>query len=291
MAFLLGRTSQSFLYTLCRVGLTHSGVCVLFSKKLYIRPQKLLNLHFKDQSSRMFSCTSINSTSKEQKTKPNKTKETIKILHKIKEFPLKENIYTLPNLLTLSRLIAGPIIGSFILKEEYKIALGIFIFAGFTDLLDGVIARRYNMRTMLGTVMDPAADKTLMTVMTITLAMKDLLPFPLAAVILGRDAGLVLASFYYRYISLPPPKTLSRYFDFSIPSAEVRPTFISKINTVLQLALVGVTVACPVLEWNHAPALTALQYTVAGTTVLSGLSYVFSKDAVRILKRPSPSSR
>ncbi|CAG8458070.1 12412_t:CDS:2 [Ambispora leptoticha] len=251
-----------------------------------MRSQNLLCLNFKDQSSRIFFCTSAR-RNQEQTTKSNKSKEAIKLLHKIKKFPIKENIYTLPNLLTLSRLIAGPIIGSFILKEEYKIALGIFMFAGFTDLLDGIIARRYNMKTMLGTVMDPAADKMLMTVMTITLAMKDLLPFPLATVILGRDAGLVLASFYYRYISLPPPKTLSRYFDFSIPSAEVRPTFISKINTVLQLALVGATVAGPVFEWKHASALVVLQCTVAGTTVLSGLSYVFSKDAVRILKHPS----
>ncbi|KAG9302845.1 hypothetical protein G9A89_009622 [Geosiphon pyriformis] len=171
-------------------------------------------------------------------------------------------------------------------KVKYEIALGIFIYAGFTDLLDGAIARQYNMRTIIGTVMDPAADKILMTVMTVTLTMQDLLPFPLAVLILGRDAALILASLYYRYISLPPPKTLSRYFDFSIPSAEVRPSFISKVNTALQLVLMGFTVTCPALNWTQGPALTALQYTVGGTTIVSGLSYVFSKDAVRILKPP-----
>lgn len=64
---------------------------------------------------------------------------------------------------------------------------------------------------------------------------------PLAVLILGRDIILGIAAIYYRYISLPPPKTLARYWDFSLPSAEVRPTDISKVNTALQLALVGCT--------------------------------------------------
>ncbi|CAG8769365.1 1316_t:CDS:2, partial [Funneliformis caledonium] len=136
--------------------------------------------------------------------------------------------------------------------------LSAFIYAGFTDLFDGFIARKYDMRTVLGTVMDPAADKILMTILTIVLAKKDLLPIPIAAVILGRDVGLIFASFYYRYISLPPPKTLGRYFDMSIPSAEVRPTLISKINTALQLTLMGVTLASPVFGWTDAQALIAL---------------------------------
>ena len=66
---------------------------------------------------------------------------------------------------------------------------------------------------------------------------------PLAVLILGRDVILGLAAIYYRYISLPPPKTLARYWDFSLPSAEVRPTAISKVNTALQLLLVGWTMS------------------------------------------------
>lgn len=66
---------------------------------------------------------------------------------------------------------------------------------------------------------------------------------PLVVLILGRDALLGLVALYYRYISLPGPKTLARYWDFSLPSAEVHPTGISKINTALQLGLVGWTMA------------------------------------------------
>lgn len=65
----------------------------------------------------------------------------------------------------------------------------------------------------------------------------------LAAIILGRDVILGLIAIYIRYISLPAPKTFIRYWDFSLPSAEVRPTGISKINTALQLALVGWTMS------------------------------------------------
>ncbi|CAZ82800.1 unnamed protein product [Tuber melanosporum] len=133
------------------------------------------------------------------------------------------------------------------------------------------------------------ADKTLMTILTVTLAMKGLLPVWLAGIILSRDIGLAISAIYFRWISLPPPKTMARYWDFSLPSAEVRPTTISKLNTALQLGLIGACMAHPFMVtmgpgWDI--ALRAMQYTVATTTVWSGLSYVYSKDAVRILKRP-----
>jgi cardiolipin synthase (CMP-forming) len=71
--------------------------------------------------------------------------------------------------------------------------------------------------------------------------------------------GLGIAAIYYRWISLPPPKTFSRYWDFSLPSAEVHPTTISKYNTALQLALIGVTTALPLVTVDVSLAMTALQ--------------------------------
>ncbi|RCI06956.1 hypothetical protein CU098_013643 [Rhizopus stolonifer] len=193
---------------------------------------------------------------------------------------LRENIYTIPNILTFGRLLAAPYIGYLILEHDYNQALGLFALAGFTDMLDGYIARKYNMKTLLGTIIDPAADKMLMTVMTITLAAEGVIPaVPLATVILGRDVGLVLSAFYYRYISLPEPKTIARYFDGSIPSAEVKPTQISKINTVLQLVLMGLSLTTVTMGVPNTEAMTVLQWIVGGTTVWSGASYIFSKDA------------
>lgn len=194
-----------------------------------------------------------------------------------------ENIYTVPNLLTFSRLVAAPFIGYAIVHDAHAWALGLFAYAGVSDLLDGWIARRWQLQTVVGSVVDPMADKMLMTVLTVSLAYGGALPVWLAVIILGRDVGLGIAAIYYRWISLPPPKTFSRYWDFSLPSAEVRPTTISKYNTFLQLGLMGATMATPLLTADVSVAMMGFQYLVATTTVWSGLSYVFSKDAVRIL--------
>ncbi|KAK4185355.1 putative cardiolipin synthase [Podospora australis] len=199
----------------------------------------------------------------------------------------RENIYTIPNWLTASRIIAAPFIGYCILHDHHTWALGLFAYAGITDLLDGWIARRWKLQTVVGTIIDPMADKMLMTVLVVALATKGALPLWLAVLILGRDVGLAISAIYYRWISLPPPKTFSRYWDFSLPSAEVRPTTISKYNTFFQLGLMGLTTVAPVVTAiDFSSTLSVLQYVVATTTVWSGASYVFSKDAVKILTQP-----
>ncbi|KAK0760777.1 hypothetical protein N5P37_005713 [Trichoderma harzianum] len=199
---------------------------------------------------------------------------------------IHEDIYTIPNFLTVTRIVASPVIGYLILQDAHTWAVGLLAYAGISDLVDGWIARRWNRRTVVGTIIDPMADKILMTVLTVCLAIKGALPIWVASIILGRDVGLAISAIYYRWISLPPPKTFSRYWDFSLPSAEIRPTTISKYNTFLQLALVGLTTAAPLISVDLAPTLTILQYVVATTTIWSGASYVFSKDAVKILNKP-----
>ncbi|KAM0340352.1 hypothetical protein ACHAPU_010565 [Fusarium lateritium] len=201
---------------------------------------------------------------------------------------LHEDIYTLPNILTFTRLAAAPVIGYLVLHDQHAWAVGLFAYAGITDLLDGWIARKWDSKTVVGTVIDPMADKTLMTILTICLAVKGALPIWCAGIILGRDVGLAISAIYYRWISLPPPKTFARYWDFSLPSAEVRPTTISKYNTFLQLALVGVTTAAPILTYDLTSALTIMQYVVSGTTIWSGASYIYTKDAVKILNKDTP---
>jgi phosphatidylglycerophosphate synthase len=154
-----------------------------------------------------------------------------------------ENIYTIPNILTFSRLLSTPIIAYLILHDRPYLATGLLLYAGLTDLIDGWIARRYNLKSVVGTVIDPMADKFLMVTLTGALAYTGGMPCTspsllssqltivwLAVIILGRDVGLGIAALYYRYISLPPPKTFSRYWDFSLPSAEVHPTTISKVH-------------------------------------------------------------
>lgn len=199
---------------------------------------------------------------------------------------LRENIYTIPNFLTVSRIIACPVLGYAILDSNYAFATGLLVYAGLTDLVDGYLARRFNMASVLGTILDPAADKALMTTLTVTLTMQELIPLPLAVIILGRDVLLSLSAFYIRYATLPHPKTFARYWDFSLPSAEVRPTTISKVNTALQLLLMGTTTVSPLLPLDLGLSLQGLQCLVATTTIWSGASYLFTKDAVRVITQP-----
>lgn len=118
----------------------------------------------------------------------------------------------------------------------------------------------------------------------------------LATLILGRDVSLATAATYYRYASLPSPKTLRRYWNFSLPSAQVHPTTISKYNTFLQLVLIGGITLLPVAgpsvnaflssvgsSVGTGEVMGAAQALVAATTVWSGLSYLWARDAVTIL--------
>lgn len=210
-----------------------------------------------------------------------------------------ENIYNLPNLLTLSRLVAAPVTAYLLVYDHFKWALALFVYAGVTDLVDGWIARKWKLQTVAGSVIDPMADKALMIILTVTLTAKGALPLYLGTLILGRDASLAVAAIYYRYASLPAPKTFMRYWDFSLPSAEVHPTTVSKYNTFLQLVLIGSTLALPVVtsggqyagllcplgvqDASLQHAMVYFQWLVAATTAWSGLSYAFLPTAVTIL--------
>jgi len=195
-----------------------------------------------------------------------------------------EKVWTIPNVLTISRILSCPALGYAVLIDDFYVATGLLVYAGLTDVVDGYLARRYNMGSVLGSILDPAADKALMTTLVITLTLRELVPLPLCVIILGRDALLTLSAFWIRWKTLPPPKTFQRYWDFSLPSAEVQPTLISKVNTALQLLLMGVTTVSPILAIDIALQLQALQWTVAGTTIWSGLSYLFGRGGFRVIK-------
>ncbi|KAK3738559.1 hypothetical protein QZH41_009645, partial [Actinostola sp. cb2023] len=118
----------------------------------------------------------------------------------------KESILTIPNLLSAFRIVAAPFLGYFIISEDFLIAAALFGVAGITDMLDGYIARNFkNQKSVFGTILDPVADKVLISTLTISLTVAGLLPIPLTALILGRDLLLIIAAFYFRYKSLPSP--------------------------------------------------------------------------------------
>ena len=85
-------------------------------------------------------------------------------------------MYTLPNILTFSRLLAAPAVGYLILHDQHAWAVGLFAYAAITDFVDGWIARKWNQQTVVGSVVDPMADKLLMTILVASLAVKGDLP-------------------------------------------------------------------------------------------------------------------
>ncbi|XP_023940000.2 probable cardiolipin synthase (CMP-forming) [Bicyclus anynana] len=209
-----------------------------------------------------------------------------KVREKFEEVVEKENVFTIPNILCMTRIAMSPYLGYVILQDNYNLALGLLVFAGITDVLDGWIARNWKgQSSKMGSFLDPMADKILIATLFISLTWQNLIPLPLTLLIVARDIALVAAGFVIRYISLPPPKTLSRYFDVTHATAQLAPTLVSKINTAIQLLLVGTTLASPVFGYVDHPALQALCALTAASTVVSALSYLVSKDTYKVLKK------
>jgi cardiolipin synthase len=182
----------------------------------------------------------------------------------------KKEVLTIPNMLTLSRLALTPVLSYTILTNKPTLALSIFTYCAVSDVLDGYIARRFNMGSRLGSVIDPIADKVL--VATLTLSLYQSIPGWLIAIIIGRDVGLLSASLIYRFISLPKPITWNQYWDAS--TLEVKPTNVSKANTAFQLGLLGSCILFPVVGWDTS-LLWPLHYLVAGTSLYSWGQYAF----------------
>ncbi|KAL4709837.1 hypothetical protein ACJJTC_000324 [Scirpophaga incertulas] len=209
-----------------------------------------------------------------------------KVREKFDEVVERENVFTIPNLLCVARIVMSPYLGYVILQDNYTLALGLLTFAGVSDLLDGWIARNWKgQSSKMGSFLDPMADKVLIATLFVSLTWQNLIPLSLTLLIVGRDLALVIAGFVIRYRSLPPPRTLSRYFDVTHATAQLAPTTISKVNTAIQLLLVGSTLASPVFGYVNHPALTMLCSITATSTIVSAVSYLVSKDTYKFLKK------
>lgn len=215
-----------------------------------------------------------------------KTKMQERVREKMEEVIERENIMTIPNFLTVGRAILSPYIGYVIVDGDFSLAIGLLVVAGITDLLDGQIARHWpSQASKFGSFLDPLADKLLIGTLVISLGYCDLLPLWLAGTILFRDVFLMGAGFVIRYISLPPPKTISRYFDATHVTAQLEPTFISKVNTFVQLSAIGFSLGAPVWNYLDHSLLHGLWYLTGATTVAAALSYVLNKNTYKILKK------
>lgn len=164
----------------------------------------------------------------------------------------------LPNLLTGLRLAAAPTTAGLLAAGHFNAAFGIFAFAGLSDAADGFLAKRFNLATPLGRVLDPAADKALMLAAFVTLAVLDDVPGWLAALVILRDvlivAGLALAVAAHAPIA-------------------VKPLMIGKLCAALQVIYIGVHLAALAFEFPLGGIAPADAYVVAAVAGVSLLAY------------------
>jgi cardiolipin synthase len=171
---------------------------------------------------------------------------------------------TAPNLLTLSRIFLAPFLVSAILDNHYALSFGLFVAAGLTDLLDGLLARLLKQYTMLGQYLDPVADKLLLSTLFLVLTYKNLIPARVTAMVLGRDVGILLvAAILYA----------------TVGRREFRPSIFGKCSTLAQIAAVA-AVLFQAMLLGHQVALRAVaifeQWALWATMALaiaSGLHY------------------
>lgn len=136
--------------------------------------------------------------------------------------------------------------------------LAVLAVAGVSDWLDGFIARTFHQESIIGSFLDPFADKLLIGTLSLSMMWTGLLPLPLAALILGRDGMLIGGTFYHR---LKTKDESSGFFDTSDSGAfQVKPSILSKVNTALQLSTFGLALTNAAWQMPPDPALNLLLY-------------------------------
>jgi cardiolipin synthase (CMP-forming) len=170
-------------------------------------------------------------------------------------------LLTLPNVITFARLCVVPLAVWLVMEHRFGSAFFLFLAAGLSDAVDGWLARRSGGGNAVGALLDPVADKTLLVSMYITLAAVAVIPDWLAILVVFRDlvivGGVVVLSLLGQ-------------------SVLIRPLYISKLNTALQIVLVAVSLLLSGFGLTAPLVVTTLAWLVAATTLSSGAAYVWT---------------
>jgi cardiolipin synthase (CMP-forming) len=165
----------------------------------------------------------------------------------------------LPNAICIVRMfLAVPIVLA-IVDGRYQLALVLIVIAGLSDGLDGFLAKRFDWRTRLGGLLDPAADKLLLVSTFVALAYVGAMPRGIVGIVVGRDIVIVAGAICYQILIAP---------------VTGEPAAISKLNTVCQLAFGFFTLTWLAFAWPPRPALVFVGASVVFTSLVSGLNYV-----------------
>ena len=166
---------------------------------------------------------------------------------------------SIPNLISLARLLLVPVIVSFMIDAEYTLAFWLCIVAGLSDAVDGFIAKHYNKASAIGAYLDPLADKALLISLFVTLGLQGHLYGWLVIMVVSRDILIIGAVMLSYLISHP---------------LTIKALVISKANTAAQIVLAIVVMADLGLHFVNGvqDLIVGLSYFVAVTT---GLSFAF----------------
>lgn len=175
----------------------------------------------------------------------------------------------IPNIICVLRILLVPPVAVTLLSARYREALALIVVAGLSDGLDGFLAKRYSWQSRLGGILDPIADKLLLTVTFVALAVQSLVPVWLAALVILRDVVIVSGGVAYQWFVAP---------------VEPEPSRVSKLNTGMQLLFLCLVVTGAAFPGVVPVALIDTSVLVAGagvlvTGIVSGLDYVLRWSA------------
>ena len=166
---------------------------------------------------------------------------------------------SIPNLISLGRLLTVPVTVWLILVQEIEAEFWVFLVAAASDAVDGQIAKRFGAMTELGAYLDPLADKALLVAVYVSLGYKGLLPLWLVILVVFRDALIVGGVILIHTVS---------------DSVTMRPLMISKINTAAQLILAILVLGVRGFDIADGGLTLVLSYLVGASTLASGAAYV-----------------
>lgn len=166
---------------------------------------------------------------------------------------------SIPNIITLGRILLVPIIVWAIGSHQDLIAFVLFLAAGLSDAVDGFLAKRFDMRSEIGALLDPLADKVMLVSIYVALGITGAIPIWIVILVVSRDIMIVGAVI------------ISWLLDKPIP---LRPLMVSKLNTVAQVVFAALILAALALGLAIAPLDLVLMACVTVLTLLSVAFYL-----------------
>lgn len=179
-------------------------------------------------------------------------------------------VTNLPNIVTVVRILLVPVLVWAIAAGEMRLAFLLFVAAGVSDAVDGFLAKRFGLTTDFGAHLDPLADKMLIVAIFVGLGWFGRIPLWLVILVVSRDIMIVGAVTLTMLLGKP---------------IRVRPLWISKLNTVVQIVFASLVLAALGFDFDAEPVQSIIMYLVAATTLLSIGAY--TREWVRHLAAES----